>query len=294
MVSAIGIFIMSNLLVNTSIKLATLLVLAFGLSQSVSAKQQQANSESFFSSIIAAKIHPESNPTRVLFVGNSFSFYNNGIHNHLGSLIRSAGEWKSNNRLRLSTLSGGHISEHSADLKDLLNNPSGKWQAIVLQGHSNEPIQAKKSQKFLEATTQAVQQIKAKGVQPILFMTWGYKGQAKMSVELADIYTKLANQLDVLVVPVGLAFAIAEAELSNIELFVPDVLGVDSSQKLTYRKDWKHPSEAGTYLAACVFYSALYQRSPEGLVFNGKLEQDTALALQKLSWQVTQRFYSKG
>jgi hypothetical protein len=285
---------MNSLSAKISRKLVALLVLLFCVSQNVYGKQEHANSEAFFNNIVAAKIHPATNPARVLFVGNSFSFYNNGIHNHLGSLIRSAGEWKSNNRLRLSTLSGGHISEHSADLKDLLNNPSGKWQAIVLQGHSNEPIQPKKSLKFLEATTQAVQQIKAKGVQPILFMTWGYKGQAKMSFELADIYTKLANQLDVLVVPVGLAFAIAEAELSNIELFVPDVLGVDSSQKLTYRKDWKHPSEAGTYLAACVFYSALYQRTPEGLVFNGKLEQDTALALQKLSWQVTQRFYSKG
>ena len=125
-------------------------------------------------------------------------------------------------------------------------------------------------------------------------MTWGYKGQPVMGLELANVYTTLANKLNVLVVPVGLAFARAEIELSDIELFVPDVLGVDSNNQLTYRKDWKHPSEAGTYLAACVFYSAFYQRSPEGLVFKGKLDKDTALALQKLSWQVTQQFYSKG
>jgi hypothetical protein len=278
----------------TSVKLSALLLLFFCIGQNVYAAKDQAINEAFFNSLVAPKIHPASNLTRVLFVGNSFSFYNNGVHNHLASLIRSSGEWKRNNRLRLSTLSGGHISEHSADLNDLLNNPSGKWQAIVLQGHSNEPLHPKKSLNFVKATSLAVQQIKAKGVQPILFMTWGYKEQPKMGIELADIYTKLANQLDVLVVPVGLAFAMAERELSNIELFVPDVLSVDSSQKLTYRKDWKHPSEAGTYLAACVFYSTLYQRSPEGLIFNGKLEEDAALALQKLSWQVTQQFYSKG
>ena len=94
-------------------------------------------------------------------------------------------------------------------------------------------------------------------------------------------------------VPVGVAFASAETEFSNIELFVPDVLGVNSENQLTYRKDWKHPSEAGTYLAACVFYATLYQRSPEGIIFTGKLHKDTALALQKLSWKVTQQFYKE-
>jgi hypothetical protein len=114
-----------------------------------------------------------------------------------------------------------------------------------------------------------------------------------MGIDLANIYTKLANKLDVLVVPVGLAFAMAEVELTNIELFVPDVLGVDSGGKLTYRKDWKHPSEAGTYLAACVFYATLSQRSPEGLIFTGKLQKEVALALQKLSWHATQQFFKR-
>jgi hypothetical protein len=258
------------------------------------AKQDQPRSESFFASIVAPSVQPTSNLTRVLFVGNSFSFYNNGIHNHLGSLIRSSGEWKrQQNRLRLSTLSGGHISEHSADLESILSDASQNWHAIVLQGHSNEPISSKKNKAFVLATAKAVKQIKAKGIQPILFMTWGYKNQPTMGMDLANIYTKLANKLEVLVVPVGVAFASAETELSNIELFVPDVLGADSENQLTYRKDWKHPSEAGTYLAACVFYATLYQRSPEGIIFTGKLHKDTALALQKLSWKVTQQFFKK-
>jgi hypothetical protein len=272
-----------------SMKFTIFLLLFLCINHSV-----QAESEAFYKNIVVPKIYPTSKPTKIMFVGNSFSFYNNGIHNHLGSLIRSSGEWTKKNRLRLSTLSGGHISEHSANLKDLLNTTSGNWQAFVLQGHSNEPVNSEKNSKFVEATSLAVQQIKDKGVQPILFMTWGYKGHPKMGEDIANAYTRLANKLDVLVVPVGLAFARAETELSHIELFVPDVLGVDASQQLTYSKNWKHPSEAGTYLAACMFYSALYQSSPEGLVFSGKLDKNTALALQNISWQVTQGFYSKG
>lgn len=262
--------------------------------QHLDAKNISNNSEAFLENIEVPKIQPVSNPTRVLFIGNSFSFYNNGIHNHLGSLIRAAGDWKKQkNRLRLSTLSGGHIHEHSADLAFLLNTPSENWQAIVLQGHSNEPISSAKNKAFVLATAKSVQLIKAKGIQPILFMTWGYKNQPSMGIDLANVYTKLANKLDVLVVPVGLAFAMAEMELSDIELFVPDVLGVAPDGQLTYRKDWKHPSEAGTYLAACVFYATLFQRSPEGLFFSGRLHNDTALAIQKLSWRATQQFFKR-
>tara|TARA_R110000751_G_scaffold116604_2_gene216665 strand:- start:479344 stop:480192 length:849 start_codon:yes stop_codon:yes gene_type:complete len=262
--------------------------------QTLYAKTGSNDIDRFLTSIVVPKVQPSSNLTRVLFIGNSFSFYNNGIHNHLGSLIRSTGEWKSlQNRLRLSTLSGGHIKEHSADLGFFLGDPSQKWQAIVLQGHSNEPINSKKTKAFISAIADSIQSIKAKGIEPLIFMTWGYKNQTAMGVDLANVYTKLANKLDVLVVPVGVAFAIAEMALSHIELFVPDVLSVDSEGVLTYRKDWKHPSEAGTYLAACVFYATLNQRSPEGIIFTGQLRKDTALALQKLSWQVTQQFFKR-
>ncbi|MFQ3190703.1 MAG: hypothetical protein ACI936_001837 [Paraglaciecola sp.] len=64
-------------------------------------------------------------------------------------------------------------------------------------------------------------------------MTWGYKGQPDMGVDLANVYTKLANKLEIQVVPAGVVFARAKADLSKIELFVPDVLGVDSENQLT-------------------------------------------------------------
>jgi hypothetical protein len=277
-----------------SLKQVSLLFLTVFICPHLYAQEGTNNSDAFFKSIVVPIVQPKSNLTRVLFVGNSFSFYNNGIHNHLGSLIRSSGEWKKQqNRLRLSTLSGGYIKEHSADLDFVLNDNTQNWHAIVLQGHSNEPLSSKKNKEFILATANSVKLIKDNGIQPILFMTWGYKNQPTMGIELANIYTKLANKLNVLVVPVGLAFAMAEKELSNIELFVADVLGVNSEGQLTYRKDWKHPSEAGTYLAACVFYATFHQRSPEGLIFSGKLHKETALALQKLSWHVTQQFFKR-
>lgn len=246
--------------------------------------------------LIQAKIGPVKDVNKALFVGNSFSFYNNGVHNHLGNLVRANGKWRSGeNRLRLSTLSGGHIYEHLDDLDFLLAKPKGTWEAVVLQGHSNEAIDAKKQARFTKALKQAVKRIKEKDLQPILLMTWGFKGQLDMGMQLANAYTSIANELDVLVVPVGLAFWFAEQKLPHIELFVPDVLGISKDQdgraSLSYKKELKHPSVAGTYLIACVLYASFYQESPQGNMFTAGLDPSLALELQKLSWLVTQGFY---
>jgi hypothetical protein len=247
-------------------------------------------------SLIQPTVVPVNEVKKILFIGNSFSFYNNGVHNHLGSLIRANDEWQvAENRLRLSTLSGGYIYEHLDDLRYLLSKPKGTWEAVILQGHSNEPIEPKTHEGFKSSIKQAVKLIKEQQLQPILLMTWGYKGQANMGIELANAYTSLANELDVLTVPAGLAFWAAEQQLPEIELFVPDVLGVKNkasdNAELTYRKVVRHPSNAGTYLMACVLYSAFYQKSPEGNIFNAGLDKDIALKLQKLSWTVTSTFY---
>jgi len=247
-------------------------------------------------SLIQPTVLPAYEVKKALFIGNSFSFYNNGVHNHLGSLIRASGDWQvGKNRLRLSTLSGGYMHEHLDDLRYLLSKPKGTWEAVILQGHSNEPIDAKTRERFKKSVKQAVKLIKAEQLQPILLMTWGYKAQPDMAIELANAYTSLANELDVLVVPAGLAFWVAEQQLPQIDLFVPDVLGVkdktSDNAELTYRKDLKHPSNAGTYLMACVLYSTLYQKSPEGNIFTAGLDKDIALQLQKLSWLVTTGFY---
>lgn len=231
---------------------------------------------------------------RVLFIGNSFSFYNNGIHNHFSSLIRASGEWERGlNRVRLSTLSGAHVYEQLANIDAHLAVANARWQSIVIQGHSNEPVLESKRERFENAIGLAIEKISAKNIEPILFMTWGYKGQHDMAKALSDEYIKIAKKNKVKVVPVGLAFLAAEKSLPNIDLFVKDVLSVDTSAggpTLTYRNDIKHPSSAGTYLAACVFYASLYNKSPEGIIFTADLNSEDALALQKLSWKIVSGF----
>jgi len=54
---------------------------------------------------------------------------------------------------------------------------------------------------------------------------------------------------------------------------------------ILYKKDIKHPSLAGTYLAACMFYAAFYQQSPIGLPYTADLSHADATILQRVAWE---------
>ena len=110
--------------------------------------------------------------------------------------------------------------------------------------------------------------IVANGARPILFMTWAYKDHPEMTASLAEQYTIAGNANDALVVPAGLAFANAIAGRKSLELYQPDK---------------RHPTLAGTYLAACTSYAAIYGRSPVGNAYTAGLDADTAAFLQRVA-----------
>jgi len=233
-----------------------------------------------------------TNPHRALFVGNSFSFFNDGVHNHLGALIRSAGEWeRGRHRYRLQTLSGARMLEHRAVINNILDE-SNPWPTVILQGHSNEPIVADDQEAFVKATASFVKSLKKNKITPILFMTWAYENAPEMTLPLAEAYTKVGNRLNVQVVPVGLAFSHVRQMAPDISLYTADVLGVNKNGDVTYRRDIKHPSRAGTYLAACVFYASFFKKSPQGLPYHGDLEASVALQIQSLAWETVSDFYT--
>ncbi len=241
------------------------------------------------------QVKPEPSANRVLFVGNSFSYYNDGIQNHLSALVKAGGKWQSGqSRFRLKAISGGRLVEHMAGLPPLFKNkPERQWDRVVLQDFSNGPISKKHQESFITATETIAKFVRSKGTEPILFMTWAYQGEEGMTEALAEAYTKQGNALNALVVPVGLAFDAASRSAPNIDLYVPDVDGFTEDGQVTYKKVLKHPSVAGTYLAACVFYAALYDASPVGLVYHAGLSKEDAQVLQAIAWQTHQQFYGQ-
>lgn len=97
-----------------------------------------------------------------------------------------------------------------------------------------------------------------------------------MTAELAEAYTHAGNDNNALVIPAGLAFGKSIAKMPDLNLYVPDL---------------RHPSVAGSYLAACVTYATLFKASPVDLKYTAGLDPAIAKHLQTVAWETVQEYF---
>lgn len=57
--------------------------------------------------------------------------------------------------------------------------------------------------------------------------------------------------------------------------------------------DKRHPSLAGTYLAACTVLTSVYKINPIGNKYAAGLSADVAKHLQTVAWETSQQFHAK-
>lgn len=224
-------------------------------------------------------------PKNVLFVGNSYFYYNNSLHTHVLSLLRSADPASTVNATS-ATISDAPLSQH--DINALLSSQKRHsspgedggnrkmFDAVVMMDCSWCSTDPKRKPTFAETVAKDSAIVRKHGAQPILFMTWAYADKPEMTQRLADVYTAAGNANDALVIPAGLAFARARTQRPEISLHVPDK---------------SHPSLAGTYLAACVVMASVYRRSPIGNKYHADLNDKTAAFLQDVAWATVQDYY---
>jgi hypothetical protein len=218
-----------------------------------------------------------SPPRHVLFVGNSYTYYNNSLHGHLRSLALAADPAASKGTtFRAMTISGGFLADHASGLAAMLK--SRQWDLVVLQAQSTEPVTPRRAERFRDTVRDYQRQVQAAGASTALYMTWAWRGKPAMTRPLADAYLAAGNETGALVVPVGLAFERALRQRPDLVL---------------HHSDDQHPSPAGTYLAACVFYAALYGRTPAGNRYGAGLPEDVAAFLQQSAWETVQEFYGR-
>lgn len=232
-------------------------------------------------------------PNSVIFIGNSFFYYNNGINGHVNQLAKAA---DANSRLRLTmvTISGSGMNWHDVDSyfrpdaigsysftgsnEIVFNRPNKLFDAAIVMDCSQCPIHPTLKAKFTEFAKKNVDGLRAKGAEPVFFMSWAYADKPEMTGQLADAYTAAGNEHKALVIPAGLAFARAIAKKPEINL---------------YAADKRHPSLAGTYLAACATYASLFKQSPEGLAYTAGLDPQVASFLQAVAWETEQAYHGK-
>ena len=215
--------------------------------------------------------------TRVLFLGNSLTHYND-LPNMFAQLARSG---KHEVEVGMYAPGGWALEDHVKSLESANAINSQKWTYVVLQEQSVVPaVEGWRVYNMFPAARTLVGQVHNAGAAPLFYLTWarregfpdyGMYDFESMQTQVNNGYYAIAGELDVPVVPVGSAWRLALAEHPEITLF---------------QEDGNHPTEQGTYLAACVFYEAIFHESPVGLRYRANLSKEIADILQTVSSEI--------
>jgi hypothetical protein len=212
--------------------------------------------------------------TRILFIGNSYTYVND-LPTMVGELARSGGH-----RVETAMAAEGGFTfvDHVASSATQTKLGSTKWDLVVLQEQSEIPsVDRFRSDQMYPAARQLVHTVRFAGAKPLFFLTWahrdgwpenGLRDYRTMQAAIVDGYQGIANEIFVPIAPVGVAWAA--------------VVAADPRPGL-WQDDGTHPTAKGTYLAACVFYAAIFHASPVGVAFTAGLSKETAESLQQVA-----------
>ena len=215
----------------------------------------------------------EETPRRLLFVGNSFTYYNGGLETHMKALAASA----SPPRL----IEADRATQGGATLRVLHGKESirqkirdGRYDVVILQEDIPE-LPEHSSAPFFEFGRRFDEEIRAAGGRSLLFMAWPYERLGWVALpEIMKAHRELGCELNVPVAPVGLAFERAGREHPEIPMLAADR---------------EHETLQGTYLAACTIYATLYGENPQGYSYRPEgVTPAEAAALQRIAAETVQ------
>ena len=229
----------------------------------------------------------KTDPTHFLFIGNSYLYYGDGVHNHVKRMARLNKAFNDKNNAFMSiTISNGGLHEHSLESyltpgKLHIKEP---FHVVVLQEGSALGWDESRESLFKKTISEYAKKIRQAGGEPVLYMTPAYVKPHELASEgmidrLNRIYTETANKHDLLAIPVGLAFAEAYRTKKNIEL----------------HKDFDgtHPSLLGSILASCTIFASIFG-NPIGNQYNyyGKISKEDLDFVQTIAFETVRKYNS--
>ncbi len=243
---------------------------------------------------------PVPGPTlRVLFIGDSLlgisTDYANNIPLHLARLAANLGD--SFSYLTIAN-NGWDLLDHSTNAPSTNAINSSEYDLVVLQDQSDAPsIPSERNSEMFPACRALNMLITNQSEHTMFYETWGhingdtashcasydippqYKtcdggfgSFSAMNIATREGYAMIAGQLGAAISPAGLAWARVRTERTNLDLYI-----------LNDGYDDRHPNSYGAYLAACVFYGAIFGRSPEGSTYYSTNDISEAQYLQHVA-----------
>ena len=185
-------------------------------------------------------------PLRVLFIGNSYIYVN--MLPEMLQQFSVAGKQCRPLEYRMVVPGGYSLQQHWTNGTALHAIAEGGWDYVVLQEQSLLPVTDSTNMFYYARLFD--QEVRKTGGKTVFYTTWARKSAPDKQEQITAAYSAIAKELNALIAPVGPAWAKVLKQRPNLEM---------------YQVDGSHPSSAGTYLAACVFYNVLYGASPAGL-----------------------------
>ena len=213
---------------------------------------------------------------KVLFLGNSYTAYNN-LPQIISDLAISVGDtliFDSN------TPGGYQLKDHGISPTSQNKIEAGGWDYVVIQGQSQESIT--RSSDFTNGAYSLNFKIRQFNPCAVVmpYMTWGRKnGDASncvkfpvmctyqgMDTTIRDKYLDISSHMNSELSPVSVVWNYIRKNHPNIEL---------------YQSDESHPSSAGSYAAASCFYASIFKKDPTLVTYNFGLSSADAAAIKK-------------
>jgi hypothetical protein len=194
---------------------------------------------------------------RVLFVGNSATYYN-----AMPQMVQKLAAGDAGALFSVSyTAPGWSLRSAARDdrLADLIQDVP--WHTVVLQEHTHRASASleRRSRETDPYVRDLQARIAARGAHPLLFMTWRYRTESDLGAILG-----------LNVVPVAPMLEEAYRRRPDLELWLAD----------------GHTNRAGSFLTACVFYAYITWRDPARSSFTAGLPPQDARFLKNLAGEL--------
>lgn len=237
------------------------------------------NTLAFALLLLQTTLFAQSMVKRALFIGNSYTAYNN-LPQMVSQCATNTGDQLIFNS---NTPGGSSLQGHFSNTSSLNLIQLGEWDYVVLQEQSQRPAfpDAQVAQDVFPYASALNNMIKEYNpcAETMFYMTWGRKnGDAQncpiwppvctyegMDSLLHLRYMQMAEQNDASVSPVGALWRHIRENHPSIEL---------------YTQDESHPSYAGSYAAAVCFYTVIFRKNPELITWNGSLNAQEAQTIR--------------
>lgn len=193
--------------------------------------------------------------TRVLFFGNSYTYFND-VPAILSELAKAGHQCTV--ETRMVAPGGKTLKDHWESSASHQALDAQNWDFVVLQDQSTLGInfyfegqtRVTSDELFRPYAERWANEIRKHHATPVFYLTWARKATPADQAALNYAYIRAARATHSLVAPVGLAWARVRQTDPSIDL---------------YYRDGAHPSAAGSYLAACAIYAAIFAKSPVNL-----------------------------